>query len=420
MRRRTSYLRALTWWCIALGAVAVAFNVLVDPYGYFRILTIAGINAKKPRPDIDMIAVKSAGLRAVHPDALILGNSRAEIGFDPEHPGFARRGLSAYNFSIPGGDLQTVWQQLRNDGAPLSPKLAIIGVDFQDFLVEPGSEYVDYPEPIPQGAWPAWRSRLQAAFTTTAIVDSFTTLLIQSRPDAATLTARGFNPLRDYAAIARIDGWHTLFQHKAEAVARSLVTMPKAIVPAPATSSPPLRLLRKLVRTSLEQGTDLHLVIYPYHSQLLMLYDAAGLWSAFTDWKPALAALVAQESERGAAKGRVVLWDFSGFNRYTLDPVPSRDNRAIQPRWYWESAHFRKELGDIVLDQILGGGEPATGFGAPLTMTSVNDQVVADNAGRIAFRTAHPEVAAAMERLLGRARQMAAKTASTATNAMKQ
>ncbi len=45
------------------------------------------------------------------------------------------------------------------------------------------------------------------------------------------------------------------------------------------------------------------------------------------------------------------LLDFSGFNQFTLESVPNRRGQLM--RWYWEPSHYRKELGEIILAQIL-------------------------------------------------------------------
>lgn len=408
-KRRSPYLRVLAWSCVALSALVIAFNVVIDPYGYFRLAAIPGINVKKPRPDIDMVEIKAAGVRAVKPDALILGNSRAEVGFDPEHPGFLRRGLTAYNFSIPGSDLETSWRQLKDDVPFPRPKLVVLGLDFQDFLIDPAADSMGHPDPAPQSAWASLRKRLQAAYTLSALVDSITTVLIQSRPYAATLTARGFNPMRDYVPITRIDGWHALFRHKAEGVARSLVTLPKSVLAHGADRSPPLDLVRKIVRTSLAQGTELHLVIYPYHSQLLTLYDAAGLWPAFEEWKRRVVDIVAAEKASVSGPGKVVLWDFSGFHRYALEPVPSKEDRTVDMRWYWEAAHFRKELGDLILDRILSGVATAEGFGLPLVPENVEPQIERMRQGRERLKTDDPDLVSDSRAMIDKAQAAARK-----------
>jgi len=46
------------------------------------------------------------------------------------------------------------------------------------------------------------------------------------------------------------------------------------------------------------------------------------------------------------------LWDFSGYNSLTTEDVPPDGDSETQMKWYWESSHYKKELGDLVLDRI--------------------------------------------------------------------
>src|SRR6185312_13187338 len=85
----------LIFFLSTLGAmVAVALlNYLIDPYAIFGLRTVNGINAIKPRPNAMMTDIKAIIGTRFQPEALILGNSRAEVGFDPRHPAFAARAL---------------------------------------------------------------------------------------------------------------------------------------------------------------------------------------------------------------------------------------------------------------------------------------------------------------------------------------
>jgi hypothetical protein len=49
----------------------------------------------------------------------------------------------------------------------------------------------------------------------------------------------------------------------------------------------------------------------------------------------------------------IPLGDFSGYNSMTTEPVPPSGDTTSRMKWYWESSHYRKELGDLVLDRLL-------------------------------------------------------------------
>lgn len=100
LRRYTIALFVLI--AMTLAAVA-AFNRVVDPFWYYRDIEIAGFNAVKPRFARFERYVKPQLLIREQPQAIILGSSFAEIGFDPLDVHFTDGGrLRGYNFAFAG------------------------------------------------------------------------------------------------------------------------------------------------------------------------------------------------------------------------------------------------------------------------------------------------------------------------------
>ena len=67
----------------SLLLLVAGFNILVDPYGLFRLVDAPAFNATKPTSGAHGAMVKAYQVLRVDPAGLILGNSRAEVGFDP-------------------------------------------------------------------------------------------------------------------------------------------------------------------------------------------------------------------------------------------------------------------------------------------------------------------------------------------------
>jgi len=121
---------------LVLGIIlSVLLVFIIDPYGIYRQVDITGFNHIKPGLKRNQEQIKLTIASKVKSNAYILGNSRAEIGFNPEHIAFRNTGYSAYNLAIPGTFIDTASRQnryLRSIGQ--QPELAIIGLDFLDFL----------------------------------------------------------------------------------------------------------------------------------------------------------------------------------------------------------------------------------------------------------------------------------------------
>jgi len=400
MVRRTRYLCGLGASLAALLVAVVAFNLVVDPYGYVGAPRIPGLNALKPGPGSELVAVKRAALARLAPDALILGNSRAEVGFDPEHPAWATRGLEAYNAAIRGAGLEAAVRMLETARQTQEPEVVIVGLDFLDFLTAPDAAIRPFPNATSESVIDRFQRWFGAVGTFGALRDSVRTIIAQHGRYPEIITDRGLNPLREYEGIARVEGYHAMFAQRAQENARAYVRKPSGIFVDGTRSSPSLSIVEGLVERARQRGTELHLVIYPYHAQILVMFEAAGLWPAFEQWKRRLAEI--------AAKGGpgITLWDFSGFSDYTTEPIPGAGDTTTEVRWYWEAGHFKKALGDLVLERILLPGDTADAgnFGVRLMGANIDAHLRRISQDRDAFRTSNQAFVADTEALVERAR----------------
>src|SRR4249920_805448 len=76
---------------LLIGCVGL-FNRIVDPYGYFRDVEIIGLNYNKPKAVGNERLVKPAWAAKLKPEAVIVGDSIAEIGLPPTNRGFTKDG----------------------------------------------------------------------------------------------------------------------------------------------------------------------------------------------------------------------------------------------------------------------------------------------------------------------------------------
>lgn len=345
----------LNWLVGAMlcGAMAVTvFVTCIDPYNLYGWFKQDGINSVKPDLSRYLEEIKLTQAVKLNPDTLIFGNSRAEIGFDPESPALIQRGFSAYNLAIRGTSIALSNRQLDyllHKG--LKPKRLFIAVDFGDFI-SAGSHSSNNRQPVtaaintdfPVEHWP-WR--FDSLFSITSIKDAVRTLLIQNDNEAATMTGRGFNPLREYQAMARNEGYFVLFRQRAEDNAKNY--RKKALGKFDRTD---LVYLRTMLKNAVDVGSEVIVIIYPYHAQLLILFEELGLLPSFTQWKNEIVAETENFSKlAGAPQIRVI--DFSGYGAHQCEPIPGKGDLRSVTQWYWEAGHFKKALGDIVLDRAL-------------------------------------------------------------------
>lgn len=365
-------------WMLATATVVVAsvgaFNLVVDPLNVVGAPRVVGFNQVKPYLDHHRELVRWRIAQRHCASAVIFGNSRAEIGFDPLHPAFTHHGLDAINQAIPGTDVTTSLRQLRwMQSAGCMPRVVILGVEFFDFLG--GASATPAPDPsrdAPPGLDSKWLT--ETVFSLNGLGDSFRTLAAQRRADAATLTDRGFNPLRNYEAEVRQSGHYTLFRQRAVENARIWSRKAPRLTTSEAGPSVDAQALDALVSSATAAGSTVHLVIYPYHAEIRMMIERLGLGELFAHWKQEVVRI----AERHAGgQGKVQVWDFSALSTQTTEPIPDRRDRATQLRFYWEAGHFKKELGDQILAAVLGD-EANTGFGKLLHPQDIDTWVAQD------------------------------------------
>src|SRR4051812_34416928 len=102
------------WLLTALIAICAisSVNYIVDPFGMNGLVSLDGFNKIKVRAQQRGLLSKSHTLARVMPRSLILGNSRAEIGFNPNYPGWPADTQPVYNFALPGVGISANLRQL--------------------------------------------------------------------------------------------------------------------------------------------------------------------------------------------------------------------------------------------------------------------------------------------------------------------
>ena len=409
--------RYLLFWLgmtMAVVLAVAAINVVVDPHGLFRVVDRPGFNSYKPKA---ASYSKAYQVLRVQPRGLILGSSRSEVGFDPEHPAWPATARPVFNLGLPGTGTSVTLRYLRhvlaNDatGNPRKPELVVWGLDFMDYLVDPrlaggpaqqrredsrllgSADGADETRRWLQRA----RDYTESTLTLGALLDSIQTVGNQTNPYVADLSPLGFNPMRNYLKISADEGYWAVFRQKDIANLRSALQRPKGVFDSGGRSSPALDDLREVMALCRQHGIALHLVIYPYHAHLLEIIRIAGQWEAFEAWKRAVAQIVADSATDG--RPAVPLWDFSGFDPYSMEPIPDQGDRRTTMRWYWEAGHFKNELGGMVLDRVFGRTAPVPGFGVALDRTNLEQQIATVRAQEADYRQSHPGEVAALQRI---------------------
>jgi hypothetical protein len=167
--------------------------------------------------------------------------------------------------------------------------------------------------------------------------------------------------------------------------------------------------IRRIVAFCRDHRIDLRIYITPAHAHQMELSAMMGEWSQIEGGKRRLVALLDDDARRRRAPP-FPLWDFSGYSSVTTEPLPPRGGEM---RFYWDSSHFKAEVGDWVLDRLLGvsrAGHPTPAdFGRPLTAQTVDAVLGEERQGRDAYEASHPSDVATLKAMLAHAAAVASR-----------
>lgn len=349
------FLRSAVGVCFFGIIASISLVLVIDPYRIYRLVDVPGFNQVKPQPDRYQEQIKLVNARASKANAFIFGNSRAEIGLDPEYEGFANAGLSAYNLALSGTRISVTKRELeflKESG--VKPEFVILGVEFLDYLVNPDDRAPLASAVIAKNASDVsdLKWRFDALFSLASVTDSLKTLRIQKDDEAETISPHGLNPFLEYKKYVRQEGYYPIFQQRALEYAKTFSHKPRGLRLNSTGTSSELDGLHAVLAILASESKESHVIIYPYHAQILAMFERAGLWPAFEEWKRLLATEVDVINKR-YPNAHITLWDFSGYSEIQCELIPGKNNIHAATRWYWEAGHFKQQYGNLMLAKIL-------------------------------------------------------------------
>ncbi len=365
----TSFNRYTRLWMLLTGGALAALagiNVVVNPIHLFG---SGGSPLSAYRTVDGSWPAKIEELRGGQWQGAIIGSSRAVVGLDPKHTGWGERAV--YNAAILGARRVGTSKVLRFAIDKNSISDVVLVIDFYGFsMAEPVDTTVDLARinserPVlrhyAESTLGLWATR-QSLRTIRAAVSGSTTRYDDRGMMRFKSLPSGFTHKDAFEKIfieqLAADEWLAHFEYDPAAV----------------------DLLKADLAYACKAEVRLALVIPPLHSLHLELINRAGLWPVFENWKRDLVAAVS------AASCEVSLWDFSGYQGPTTEVVP----RGPEPmEWFWESSHFKKELGDRVLDRVLLGTSESALLGVRLDSQNIDAELQRTRELREVYRAEH-------------------------------
>lgn len=375
----------LVTFVLSLFSLIAVFNYIVDPYGIYRFVEIEGFNKVKPSIYLNDARAKIQKIKIVQPQAIILGSSRSEIALDPDHKAWSSNASPHYNMAAPYTSMLQAKNifDYANSIRPL--KQVVLGLDLGMFRAKRRSVKKNVPGPVntfkdknANFPYPIYN-----LFSFDSTLASFNTLFNQdiatrqhhskkmSQRDAERFGAGETYLYNGRRLSDRIKqniqqfGQKRYIQRILERYKRSRIYQVRRLEDYfyyhGETSSSMFVAFKNLLIESIKADIDIKLFISPVHIKQYEISRNSNASLLYDMWKGILVSIVNEVNQFFPNNKPVLLWDFSGYNQFTTEKLPSNDKEIMQ--WYWEPSHYKKELGDIILQTILTGKPEYDDFG---------------------------------------------------------
>ncbi len=335
--------------CVLAGLALIAgLNWFFNPFSIFDAPAVAGINANKPNYVAHLRLTHPYRVEKLQPECTIFGTSRAGRGLSPDQPDLA--GLGCYNMAVPSVSMYEIRRYFQHAQAVHPQKLAILSLDLRVFHPEQDlsgafSEARLAVDAEGQKQFNLFSARLpdlaSSLISVSALQASLTTLRKQSW-GKDTLAENGFwLPLTDEFDHIKTFRFYT----------RTYVQQFKEMRQNQAGFRKSLDDFRQLLRQAYADGVEVKLLIHPAHAWYWQTLWLSDLWPRFEEMQREIVNINAEEAVLAGRQPNQI-WDFSGSYGPVLETLPTAPGR---PRyWFWEPAHYKKTLGDLLTDRVMG------------------------------------------------------------------
>lgn len=370
-----------TWNFMILGSVlslmlvVVLLNLFMDPYGVWNSPTLYRVNAHKTEKYTHQRIFRALDLERLKPKEIFLGSSRAFFGLDPKYYR-TLTGKNAYNLGLNATNTAEELAYLEH-AIYNQPNLeeVVIALDFYSFNAY-NEGRADFSADRLNKRHITLDDTLNTLLSWDACKASWDTLSYnREHPDTPLVEENGL--LTD-AGIKRS---HVLNLTVKETFDRELSTY---LYSKQFFGSYKLTMdkYRELIRLCQEKNIKVVAFISPAHATLWEAIKAAGLWPVFEEWKREVSALTP-------------VWDFSGYNDITTEPM----SETMQN--YWDSSHYKKSVGNLVLDRMFNPkpDKVPTNFGILISPDNIDAHLAKLRQDQADWDKKNPDVVSYVERM---------------------
>jgi len=340
---------------ISLISLIFAVNYFVDPYGIYNNKVF---NFKKITQSGKMRFIKPLVVKQIKPKSIILGTSRAEHGFDPQHPYFLK---PSYNFGLTSASMYEVTTNLKFAIKQGALKEVLLVLDYRMFN-DKNQKQLDEFESYFDGS----KGRYHYLYSLDTFKDSLQTIFKTYKPYSM------YHPqghiMHEYE-IAKIKkrGGQLDNMNKYEKNYYKLLK--------------PNYIYKDSKKSSFKDFDELLYLCHRNHIKLEIIFGSSHIrqWEAlsyylgddtFSKWKKDVVYRVEKISRELHQKPYKII-DFSIYHELTSEKMPNR-NQIM--KYYYDASHYNQKLGSIILD-TLNNNAQYIGFGIEINSKNIDQHL---------------------------------------------
>ncbi len=376
-------------------ALIAGFNWLVNPFDIFYSAEIEGFNKYKPALGRYERLSKTYQVRKLKPDYIILGSSRA-LAIPADY--LVPDQINGFNLALASGSTYEQMRMFQHARAVNMLKRVVIGIDErlqsdvqQDFLE---GRLAVTPDGLTGGGLS--RDIVQDIIAGLLSFDALQASLktIKKQPQAG---------IEEYLLQDKVErvfnagGHRQMFWNMEASILNQLKeTDSDSCYQQDYQDEDDDTKARYYFQAMLEHAyadtIDFYVFFSPVHARIYETWCIGGMWSQIENTKRDIVTMVEETAKRFDKKPFPV-WDFTGYNSVTTEPVPEKGDRNTLMRGYWEGSHYSRVTAGLVLERMFGGDAAvADDFGVMLTSENIDEHLRNIYQQHVSYAASNPGV----------------------------
>ena len=347
MHQYNKFIKGFCGFAIIYFLIVFFSNLVADPYG---------IRKNGGRVSNDRL-VKAIKVTQIRPRAVFLGSSGTARGLNPEHAALSENDPT-YNLSILGANIYELKRYFEHAAANNDLETVVIGLDFYAF-----NRFRDVRTGFSEARLGA-RHLIPSDFF--GLYLSLDSLNLIFNPDE-----RGFYFAEDGTYEHAID---LEMKRQFEVKLVEDFTQAEQMYWDFEFSQETVNHFQAMAEAAHLDGIDVKVFLPPLHTTLFHSAMVANYWSTYEDWLREVVSIHP-------------VWDFSGCNSITVEPIQE------EMAYFEDPSHYPHEVGDFILNRMFDyqdGTVPAD-FGVYVTPENVDEHLLQVKAQCQQWAEANPD-----------------------------